>query len=303
MVSVVVPTRNRPRWLAEAIGCALAQSRRPAEIVVVEDGEGAGEEVAALEAARRGMEPEIRLVAGPRRGPAAARNVGVAAARAELIAFLDDDDLWHPEKLARQVEWFVRRPDLGALGTGWVGAQEPAAECFLRLGRAETPRAISHAALLRSNRLALSSVVVRRQCLEQCGGFDETLPLAQDWDLWLRMSERWWMGALPEALTVYRRHPEQRTRDQGAMRQWEAEVMRRAMQRDGESSAGRGIARRRLAWAHCRLGRLLLRQGEAESARPELRLALSLAPLHPVVWGSLARCAWVGRAPARQARP
>jgi glycosyltransferase involved in cell wall biosynthesis len=296
---VVLPTRNRPRFLREALGSVLGQSLRPAEVVVVDDGDGgAAEVVRSVE----GSGPRVRVLAGPGRGPAAARNLGVAAAQGDLIAFLDDDDLWRPEKLARQALWFERWPGLGALGSGCVRSESPAIGHCTRLGRARGPRRVSRVDLLHANRLVLSSVVVRRGCLDECGGFDESLPLGQDWDLWLRVSERWQVAALPEPLTGYRLHPEQRTRDQSAMRQWEAEVVRRAMARD-PASALRGVARRRLSWAHCRLGRLLIRRGEIESAMPELRQALSLSPFHPVVWGSLARCAWAGRDVARQAHP
>lgn len=298
-ISVVLPTRNRPRFLREAVGSVLGQCLRPAEVVVVDDGDGGAAEVVRSVA---GSGPRVLVLAGPGRGPAAARNLGVAAAQGDLIAFLDDDDLWRPEKLARQARWFERWPGLGALGTGCVRSSDPMIGHCTRLGRARGPRRVSRGDLLHANRLVLSSVVVRRECLEEYGGFDESLPLAQDWDLWLRVAERWQVAALPEPLTGYRLHPEQRTRDQRAMRRWEAEVVRRAMARDPGSSALRGVARRRLSWAHCRLGRLLIRRGEIESAMPELRQALSLAPFHPVVWGSLARCAWAGRDVARPAR-
>lgn len=144
--------------------------------------------------------------------------------------------------------------------------------------------------------------MVRRECLDECGGFDESLPLAQDWDLWLRAADGWEIGLLTAPLAIYRLHPEQRSRDGMAMREWEAEVIRRAIARIPEAGALRGIARRRLSWAHCRLGRVLIRRGQRESAAGELKQALSLYPLHPLIWGSLALCALAAGGTAREQR-
>jgi hypothetical protein len=158
-----------------------------------------------------------------------------------------------------------------------------------RVGRAGRIRRVSRAALLRANRLCLSSAVVRRRWLDEFGGFDESLPLAQDWDLWLRLSQGCGIALMRAPLTIYRLHSDQRSRDQAAMRGWEAEVIRRAMARSPGLGVLRGIARRRLSWAHCRLGRALLCHGDSEGAILALKQALSLQPFHPLIWGTLAR--------------
>ena len=159
-------------------------------------------------------------------------------------------------------------------------------------------------ALVRANRLAMSSVVARRRCFEEVGGFDEGLPLAQDWDMWLRVAESWEVGTLSAPLTVYRLHGDQRTAQQSALRRREAEVIGRALERGAVAGKGLGgVARRRMAWAHCRLGRRLLREGNMEGAARELRESLSLFVGNPVTWGALARCALARRALAEAERP
>lgn len=301
-ISVIIATRDRPDLLVEATRSVLAQHLLPEELLVVDDGptKAASRALAALTA--ESAFP-LRLLTGPEAGPAAARNVGLRAARGELVAFLDDDDLWLPEKLALQVQWFVRRSKLGLLGTGCVRTPAPRAVSAVWGQTCPGLRPISLSAMLRANRLVLSSVVAQRECLTAAGRFDESLPLAQDWDLWLRVAAEWEVAELPAPLTIHRLHPDQRSRDQAAMRAMEAEVMRRALARATTPQPLHGVARRRLSWAHYRLGRALLRSGYRGSAMRELKQSLALSPLHPLVWGSLARCALVSRSPARAVRP
>lgn len=289
-ITVILPTRDRPEWLRAAARAVLAQSLPPEELVVVEDGEPRSAE-AALQGLAERTSVRVGIVAGPRRGPAAARNAGLGAARGELVAFLDDDDLWVPEKLAWQARWLTAYPRLGLLGTACVRTVTPEAGGWRSRGRALPPSRVSRSALLRANRLTTSSVVARRECFRECGGFDESLPLAQDWDMWLRIAARWAVGVVPAALTVYRVHSEQRSREAAAMRRWEVEVVRRALARGTPGRWVRGVGRRRMSWAYCRLGRLLLRRGDADGAFREFRRALALHPLHPLIWSGLARCA------------
>ncbi len=296
---MIVPTRDRPRLLVQAVASVLAQHHRPSEVLVVDDGSH-----------RRGVEAllrelpvcsglPIRALAGPGRGPGAARNTGLKAASGELVAFLDDDDLWLPHKLAWQVRCFLRRPRLGAVGSLWGEAVETAMIVAPREGPPRLRR-LSLRSLLRRNQLATSGVVARRESLERLGGFDESLPLAQDWDMWLRLAERTEIAVLPARLIIYRRHGSQRSADKQQMRHFEAEVLRRALAR-GALHGGllRGVGRRRLAWAHGRMGRLLAGEGKLEMAIAELKESMDLFPCNPVVWAALLRCAVVKRALAR----
>lgn len=113
-VSVIIPVYNGERFLAEAIQSALNQTLPPDEVIVVDDGsvDGSAAIMAALP-----LPPTIDfiLVRQPNQGAAAARNRGIALASGDLVAFLDADDLWHPEKLARQVAQLAQEPDVDAV--------------------------------------------------------------------------------------------------------------------------------------------------------------------------------------------
>lgn len=295
-ISVILPTRDRPAYLRAAVESVLAQTLRPAELLVVDDG---SRECAAavLDALPQIGTLPVRRLRGPRRGPAAARNAGLREAVGELVAFLDDDDVWLPEKLEWQARWFAARPSLGLVGTDCVRTHDPAGEEFGRGREPRRLRRVSHGALLRGNRLAMSSVMARMECFSGCGCFEESLSLAQDWDMWLKIGACWRIGIVPAPLTLYRLHGGQRSADRAAMRFWEVEVLRRALARGG--LGGRwleGVARRRLAWAHCRLGRVLARDGERELAMQQLKQAMCAFRYHPVVWAALTRCTLSGGA-------
>jgi hypothetical protein len=285
--------------LAQAVQSVLSQSVPPVELLVVDDGSAGRDAADALAglAPRPGI--RLRVLAGPRRGPAAARNIGLGEAVGELVAFLDDDDLWLPWKLAWQLAWFTGRERLGALGALWWehSATEPVRFAGERPRRL---RRVSLGSLLRGNRLATSGVVARREALAHIGGFDQSLSLAQDWDMWLRLAETWEIAVVPAQLVVYRRHRAQRSAHKERMRRFEADVLRRALARGAlRSRLLEGVARRRLAWAHGRMGRLLAGEGKFETAIAELKESMDLFACNPVVWMSLLRCLVARRALAR----
>nr|NIQ98622.1 glycosyltransferase [Gemmatimonadales bacterium] len=111
-ISVILPTRDRPEYLLAAVGSVLAQRVLPTELLVVDDGSGE-DALEALGPLSKDSKVPSRVLAGPGRGPAAARNVGLREAAGELVAFLDDDDLWLPQKLEWQLGWLAERPKLG----------------------------------------------------------------------------------------------------------------------------------------------------------------------------------------------
>jgi glycosyltransferase involved in cell wall biosynthesis len=209
LVSVIIPTYNRADLVRQALASVQAQTYRDFEIVVVDDGgtDGAFEVLSAWQ--------ELRVLrhAG-RRGVSAARNTGVAAARGEWLAFLDSDDLWLPDKLARQILWLEGQPELLICQTDetWVRRG-------VRVNQPLSHRKVAGRIFLPSLQRCMispSAVMLHRRLLEDHGGFDETLPAAEDYDLWLRLTWRYEVGLIDEPLVIKRGgHPDQLSRQWG----------------------------------------------------------------------------------------
>jgi O-antigen biosynthesis protein len=181
LVSVIVPTRNRPAMLRDALDSVARQTYRNWEVVVVNDG---GEPVTAVQPRIALMDLKASV------GPAAARNAALAVARGELLAFLDDDDIYGPRHLAHLVD--ALRP--GDAGFAYTLA-ELVQERIAQGGRSETGRQVfmgglrySRPLLLVRNFIPINTWGLRRDCWP-VGGFDESLHYLEDWDLLLRLSE------------------------------------------------------------------------------------------------------------------
>ena len=201
-VSVIIPTHNRCAMVREAVASVLAQRDADFELIVVD--EGSTDETSALLAHLDGVTVERT----ERRGPAAARNRGVALASAPLIAFLDSDDLWAPEKLNRQLAFMREYPDCAISQT---------AEIWIRDGLRVNPglRHLKRAGdifldSLQTCLISPSAVILKTALFRALGGFDEDLAAAEDYDLWLRILVDHAAGLLDEPLVTRRAgHPDQ----------------------------------------------------------------------------------------------
>src|SRR5829696_7360010 len=198
-VSVVIPTRDRPAWLATAVRCVLAQDGLTVEVIVVDDGSAPAVEPDSS----AGRTPVVLRHPEPR-GVSAARNTGIARAGGEWIAFLDDDDLWAPRKLADQLAAAMRAD------RGWVYAGSVDVDADLELvGGAPPPgpdEVMDELASHNSVPGSASNVVVRSTVLAGVGGFDESLAVHEDWDLWIRLARTGPPAAVPQPLVALRWH-------------------------------------------------------------------------------------------------
>jgi len=203
LVSVVIPTRGRPALLKETLAAIVAQDYTgPLEVIIVHDREEIDPSLASLSAPGR----EIRSINNTRTGGlCGARNSGLLESKGEFYASCDDDDVWYPAKVRRQVELLQSDPELLAVGSG------------IRLlmgerGNVEWPAretTISHSRLLqnRVKELHSSNLMMRRSAFDKAGLYDEELPFgyAEDYDWLLRASRVGGVGAVPEILADIRK--------------------------------------------------------------------------------------------------
>jgi len=212
-VSVVLPARNAARHLDEALDSILGQSLADLELVAVDD--GSTDDTATILAARRALDPRVRVVAGAGRGVARALAAGLDAARAELVAIMNADDVALPDRLARQAAYLDAHPRVAAVGSqtrlllddGAGGAPRPG-----RTSDLPTDPAAARAMLPRAAPLAHPASMFRRAAALAAGSYRPAFAAAaEDYDLWLRLAERHDLANLPEVLLLYRIHPRQAT--------------------------------------------------------------------------------------------
>lgn len=197
-VSVVLPTFNRRREIARAIGSVLNQTYTDFELLVVDDG-SSDDTVAVV---REFGDPRIRYLRHDHnRGGAAARNTGIEECRGAFVAFQDSDDRWLPEKLARQMARLEEAPP--SIGLNYCAYWRVHANGRRRYSppRHIHPRSGNiHRALLRESFIGTPALILRRSCLVRTGGFDETLRRLQDWELLIRVTAEWEADYLDEPL-------------------------------------------------------------------------------------------------------
>ncbi len=200
---VVIPAFNAAQYIAEAVESALAQTLPPARVIVVDDG---SEDDTVARLAPFGE--RVLTIAFPNnRGGNVARNTGIEAVRAPLVAFLDADDRWKPNKLDLQVVEFERHAKLGICYTGsqdtdydWHPLGPP------RAVRARSNEWAFEELYLTSFTMPPSTVLARRSALERVGLFNIEMRKAQDFELWLRMTMLFTISCIPEALAERRIH-------------------------------------------------------------------------------------------------
>jgi glycosyltransferase involved in cell wall biosynthesis len=215
MISVIIPTYNRASLLGRAIESVLGQSFRDFELLIIDDGstDNTAEVVEGITDSR------IRYVFGEHRGVSRARNIGVELSNRAWVGFLDSDDQWHPRKLERQIETLEVNPGFRLIHTNeiWIRNGKP-------LGQKEKHRKFGGWIFHRCLPLCLispSSVLLDRRFLKDLGGFDESFPVCEDYELWLRVTSCQPVVFLDEPLiTKFGGHADQLSRSRWGLDQY-----------------------------------------------------------------------------------
>ena len=211
-ISVIIPAYNQAYYVSQAIQSVLGQTNPNFELIVVDDG-STDESPQILS---QFQDPRIRVISQPNRGLAAARNTGLRESSAPLIALLDSDDYFLPDKLAIQSEYLLQHPEIGMVGGG-IQIVNHAGEILKQI--INKPDGLDLKGLLFANPFVPSSIMIRRQWFGRVGTFDENLRACEDWDMWLRLASAGCRFAWIEQLVVaYRYHQGQMTRESDRMR-------------------------------------------------------------------------------------
>ena len=260
---------DRPEFLGAALRSVLSQTVGDFEVLVIDDGSTTD----LLPVLEKFADDRIRYFRHEsRRGEAAARNLGIRNARGAYVAFLDDDDEWLPDKLRLQLALFSRCPDtVGCVYGGHVtirarDGQELAREIPVKRGDLSTE-------LLERNILGPpSTVMLKRECVERVGLFDESIAFGVDYDLWLRIAQEYHFDFVPDIVARYTIHPGQMSNDPFVIAKGRADIQRKyapRLQRD----------RGRDSRFYLSLGRDMASLGYRQQARRALLKSLRLDPL------------------------
>lgn len=278
LVSVVVTCFNSERYVARTIESVLANARDdlPIEVIAVDDC-STDRTVEVL----KSFGELVRLISKPvNEGVSRARNTGIAAARASLVAFCDHDDLWEPEKLRLQLERFAR-PEVGLVCTDALCFNDAGVVIPSMAGR-WLRRGNVFPQLLQMNFVITSSVVMRRSVFEQAGVFDPAISHSEDLDLWLRVSRVCEIDPVNQVLVRYRSSESQLSSSKLKMKESRTKIIERyaALLED------RRLARKAVSAALFIFGMDYWWDRNIPQAREKLGQALRLDPLN---WRYLAR--------------
>ncbi len=207
-IDVIIPVFNGASYLEQAVCSAAAQTLRPARIIIADDGsEDATPTVAKKLASELAFVTYLRL---PHRGVSAARNAGLEESSSPFVAFLDADDFWSVNKLAKQAAIFKSSGEELALVYCDYRCIDPAGRPIPGMDsiRPSLRGRVFRELLSGDNTVSgsASAVLIRRSCLDQVGGFDERLYYGEDWDLWLRLAAVGPFDYVPEKLVHVRIH-------------------------------------------------------------------------------------------------
>ena len=287
LVSVFIPAHNAEAYLGRTLESISRQTYRHLEIIVVDDGSTDGTAAVIADAARR--DHRIRSFPGPHRGTAAARNLGASQATGELLAPCDADDLWHPEKLERQVEALARAPANTGVVYCWTdGIDDDDRVIFPGWKRATAQGNVFHDMVADSLPGCGSVPLIRRHCFEAAGGYPERAAPNDDWPLFIALAAICEFAVVPQALVGYRLRSDSVSGDY--------ELMERTLAADtrwiDETWPGtpRRVLRRRAYTVACYLSFLAVRRGDvrralryrlrAVAARPAELVSMSLVGFH-----------------------
>lgn len=216
LVSVIVPTYNCAHYLEAAVESVFGQTYSALECIVIDD--GSTDQTNEILAKLANRFPTLITAAKTHRGPSLARNMGLQLCSGDFVCFLDADDVFLPDKIARQVQFLDTHPEVGLVYSDYLVVSEDLHP--LAVFVAELPRELDPLdAFCYRNWFNPSVTLLRRTVIDRVGGFDPNLLVAEDWDYWIRCATIARISYLAGTVALYRQHSNQLHRDHLRMRQ------------------------------------------------------------------------------------
>jgi glycosyltransferase involved in cell wall biosynthesis len=289
-VTIVLPTYQRLAYLQDAIGSVLAQTFTDWELIVVDDGSTDG----SLEWLRSIADERITVIATTHSGnPSRLRNLGAAHGSGEWIAFLDSDDLWTAEKLARQAAALANNSRSRWSCTGVSFVDDSGAVIPQRAGASYRAHSgwILEKLLTFEAAATMPTLMVQRSLFDEVGAFDESVLLREDYDLELRLAARAEIHALSEPLTIVREHDGRTSSRRRVTDLHRAnEMVMRRFEDSTTSARVRAICRRQRSAQLVQQARLHSLDGDHRAALATAAKAIGVSPLDSLPWRSAAGC-------------
>lgn len=203
-ISVIIPFYDEPDFIQQAVDSCLSQTYEPDEIIVVDD--GSDHNIYDLLSEHKGTNG-VKIISHERnKGAAGARNTGIKHSTGEFIAFLDADDTWLPIKLESQLETFEAKPEIGMVYTDFY-KKHPNGDRISIKAMSNPAKNFAKRLFVKGGGILPSSAMVRRNCLDQVGYFNESLEVAHDRNLWIRIGARWPVTKISKPLVEKRVRP------------------------------------------------------------------------------------------------
>jgi len=269
LVSVIIPTYNRAAYLQKALQSVKEQTYQSLEIIVIDDGstDDTGEML-------KNYEGQLRYFYQENRGISGARNAGIKRARGEFIAFLDSDDYWLPDKTVQQLALFKQHPEYALV----------AARCAsIRLDGSYREKNRPGKSgwvledLFKANFIRTSAAMIKQECFENIGLFDEELRECEEYDLWLRIAAQYPVGFINKSLAVYVDNPDGASTDSLTGRLYRLRVLEKQYLQDNIPAH---LYARRIADTCHYIGRHYMKKGEKERGVQYLLKAQKLRPAY-----------------------
>ena len=205
-VSIIIPTYNQSQYLEEAIESALNQTYKNIEIIIVDDGstDNTPEVI-------KSFDNKIIYIQQKNKGASSARNTGIKKANGEYIAFLDADDMWLKNKLENQIKFIQNNPEIGLLGTGCYQMIDMSKMIHKKIFPAKNE--ILQKDLIKYNPFIQSSVMIKKDVFNSIGLYDEKFKESEDYDLWLRIAQKYKVANLEQALVTKKYYAEGLSKD------------------------------------------------------------------------------------------